>query len=143
MARPPPALSVVPKSHHNLEVAQRLREASELLDLQGADRFRVTAFSNAAKRVAKLNEDVMDLARREQDLRKRISALYATAATLLSSPRGGKKARAVRADHAVPFLLNGICQIPLSASALNSLALFGLFADDDTNLLGIGLPGCD
>lgn len=55
----------VPRRNHNLQVAQRLREASALLEVQGADSFRVAAFRHAASRVAELDEDVMDMARRE------------------------------------------------------------------------------
>lgn len=49
----------------NAQVAQRLREAAELLELQGANGFRIAAYRRAAERIEKMRPDLMELVRDE------------------------------------------------------------------------------
>jgi DNA polymerase/3'-5' exonuclease PolX len=49
----------------NQQVAERLREAAELLEQQQANPFRVGAYRRAAETVAALDEDVATLLERE------------------------------------------------------------------------------
>jgi putative hydrolase len=52
---------VVTDRNSNQEVAARLREAADLLALQGADPFRVDAYRHAADTVARLPRDIREL----------------------------------------------------------------------------------
>ena len=58
-----PSGSPVPDWNH--EVAAKLREAADLLALQGANPFRVSAFRRAAATVAQLPRDIRDVAEAE------------------------------------------------------------------------------
>ncbi|NQV56103.1 MAG: DNA-binding protein [Rhodospirillales bacterium] len=49
----------------NIIVADRLREAAELLEQQGANRFRVRAYRRAAATVEQLGEDIGEMLRRD------------------------------------------------------------------------------
>jgi len=49
----------------NREVAAKLREAADLLELQGANPFRVNAFRRAAATIAQLPRDIREVADRE------------------------------------------------------------------------------
>jgi putative hydrolase len=49
----------------NAAVAARLREAADLLRLQGANEFRIAAYRRAAETVSALDEDLMTLTRRD------------------------------------------------------------------------------
>ncbi|MDX1484531.1 MAG: helix-hairpin-helix domain-containing protein [Alphaproteobacteria bacterium] len=48
----------------NLRIAERLSEAADILERQGANRFRVAAYRHAAETVAGLGENVADIAER-------------------------------------------------------------------------------
>ena len=53
---------------HNVDAAKALRQIGDLLDIQGANRFRVRAYQTAARNIETLNQDVRDLVEQEQDL---------------------------------------------------------------------------
>ena len=54
------------RSQLNRQIAERLREAAELLEQQQANPFRVSAYRRAAETVARLEEDVAVLLERER-----------------------------------------------------------------------------
>lgn len=49
----------------NKQIAQKLQEAAELLEQQGANPFRVRAYRNAAETVSKLDQDLEQIVREE------------------------------------------------------------------------------
>lgn len=55
---------------HNSEVAEIFNKVADLLDIEGANQFRVRAYRNAARLVSGLPHSVSNMVRGEQDLSK-------------------------------------------------------------------------
>lgn len=55
---------------HNSDVAQIFRKVADVLDIEGANQFRVRAYRNAARTIADLAQSVADLVERGEDLSK-------------------------------------------------------------------------
>ncbi len=63
--RPPPEVTI---GMENVEIAQKLAEAADLLEIQGANPFRVRAYRNAARTVERQTESLASLAAAGTDL---------------------------------------------------------------------------
>ena len=53
---------------YNSEVAESFREIADLLDIEGANQFRVRAYRNAARTITTLSRSVADMVDEGQDL---------------------------------------------------------------------------
>ncbi|MDX1586027.1 MAG: DNA polymerase/3'-5' exonuclease PolX [Balneolaceae bacterium] len=53
---------------HNSEISDILREVADLLDIEGADDFRVRSYRQAAQSIDNLSENLRDLVEQEKDL---------------------------------------------------------------------------
>jgi DNA polymerase (family 10) len=55
---------------HNADIAAILNKVADLLDIEGANQFRIRAYRNAARTIAGLPQRVIDLVAQEEDLSK-------------------------------------------------------------------------
>ncbi len=55
---------------HNLDVANYFREMADLLDIQGANQYRIRAYRTAARNIQTLNKNVRDLVDDREELEK-------------------------------------------------------------------------
>lgn len=53
---------------HNLEVAQKFNKLANLLEIQGANPFRIRAYRNAARVIDSLSKDIADMIAEKEDL---------------------------------------------------------------------------
>ncbi|MEA2056674.1 MAG: DNA polymerase/3'-5' exonuclease PolX, partial [Patescibacteria group bacterium] len=53
---------------YNIDISKLLKQMADLLEIKGANRFRVRAYRNAARNIETLNQDVRDLIKTEKDL---------------------------------------------------------------------------
>ncbi|UCD36502.1 MAG: DNA polymerase/3'-5' exonuclease PolX [Nitrospiraceae bacterium] len=53
---------------HNAEIAEMLNEVADLLEIQGANQFRIRAYRNAARMVADLTQGVSEMIKNGEDL---------------------------------------------------------------------------
>ena len=58
----------MPKLIHNAEIAAMFDQLADLLEIEGANRFRVRAYRNAAQEIANLRREVADMAAAGEDL---------------------------------------------------------------------------
>lgn len=55
---------------HNLDISNFLRQMADLLDIKGANRFRIRAYRTAARNIETLDQNIRDLVEQEADLTK-------------------------------------------------------------------------
>jgi DNA polymerase (family 10) len=55
---------------HNVDISNLLRQMADLLDIKGANRFRIRAYRTAARNIETLDQDMRDLVEQEVDLTK-------------------------------------------------------------------------
>jgi len=136
-ASPPPVAAqrraVIPPA--NAAVASRFRRLAELLELEGANPFRVRAYRQAASTVAGLSEDVGEIVRRPDGL-ERLDALPGVGEDL-----AGKIAEVCRTGRL--GLLDTV-QARLPAELVSLSALPGLGPDRIRRLYrNLGVQTCD
>ncbi|MGM0401514.1 MAG: hypothetical protein ACQEQT_09475, partial [Chloroflexota bacterium] len=53
---------------HNSDVERIFNEIADLLEIEGANQYRVRAYRNAARTISTMSESVVDMVEEEEDL---------------------------------------------------------------------------
>jgi len=97
---------------HNVEIAQTLNKLADLLEIEGANAFRVRAYRNAAHLVESLPRSVADMVAANEDLSELPGIGEALAKKLKEIVETGHLAALEREEKQVPPALSDLLKIP-------------------------------